>query len=161
MPRLLSALVLSVSVLTAAAAAHADDTGVWKALKGKILVSDQAFGASYDSDRAMIAGFKKQARTELKGNDGSWTLNLMVFLKAPAGAEVINIVYYDVTDPKNRDQVNFAEVSVTTTQKTVQINGTTVSKELGFVAGHKYEILATRIVNNKEDVYAKAIVTLR
>ena len=46
-------------------------------------------------------------------------------------------------------------------QKIVQLNGQTVSKELGFVKGHKYDILATRVVGGKEKVLAKATITLK
>ena len=155
-------VVLAIALATLAPRpAAADDTGVWKAFKGKVIVSDAPFEASADSDKAMIAGIKKQARAVITGADGQWTLNMMAFLKAPAGAASVNVVYYDVTDPKNREQVNFAEVSVQPSQKTIQLNGTSISKELGFVAGHRYEVLVTRLVGGKEDVYAKATITLK
>jgi len=35
------------------------------------------------------------------------------------------------------------------------------SSDLGFVKGHKYEVLATRIVGGKEKVYARATMTLK
>jgi hypothetical protein len=83
----------------------------------------------------------------------------MVFLKEAAGADKINVVYYDVT--KKREQVNFSEVDVKPDQKMAQLNGITVSKDLGFVQGHKYEVLATRLVGGKEKVYAKTTLTLK
>ena len=102
---------------------------------------------------------KKQSRPTLKGGD-AWTLNMMVFLKEPPGADKINIVYYDVS-AKKREQVNFSEVAVKPDQKIVQVNGVAISKDLGFVKGHKYDVLATRIIGGKEKVYAKASVTLK
>lgn len=131
----------------------------WGAMKGKIVVSDAEFGSGYGSDGQMLAAVRKQAKGTIKG-DGSWTMNLMVFLKEAPGATSINIVYYDVS-VKPRDQVNFSEVAVQASQKIVQVNGVSVSKDLGFVKGHKYEVLATRLIGGKEKVYAKGIVTLK
>lgn len=131
----------------------------WGAMKGKVVVSDAEFGSGYGSDADMLKAVRKQARTSIKG-DGAWTLNVMVFLKEAAGAETINIVFYDVS-VKPREQVNFTEVKVQPSQKIVQVNGIAVSKDLGFVKGHKYDVLATRLIGGKEKVYAKGTVTLK
>ena len=129
-------------------------------LAGKVVVSDAEFGTGYGSDAEMMKAVKKQGKTTIKGEGTSWTLNLMVFLKEAPCATTINIVYYDVS-VKPRDQVNFSEVKVQTTQKIVQVNGVAISKDLGFVKGHKYEVLATRVIGGKEKVYAKGTVTLK
>lgn len=141
--------------LLSAVAAHADG---WSSMKGRVVISDVEF-TSYASDAQMVSAVKKQSKTTLKG-EGSWTMNLMVFLKEPAGATSINIVYYDVS-VKPRDQVNFSEVQVQPSQKIVMVNGVAISKDLGFVKGHKYEVLATRVIGGKEKVYAKGVVTLK
>ena len=78
----------------------------------------------------------------------------MVFLNARAGADKINIVYYDLS--KKHEQVDFTEVGVKPDQKIVQLNGQAVSKEMGFVKGHKYDVRATRLIGGKEKVYAKS-----
>jgi len=129
-------------------------------MAGKVIVSDAEFGTGYGSDAEMMKAVKKQGKATIKGEGTSWTLNLMVFLKEAPGATTINIVYYDVS-VKPRDQVNFSEVKVQTTQKIVQVNGVAISKDLGFVKGHKYEVLATRVIGGKEKVYAKGTVTLK
>jgi|GEM_PF-2319827 len=149
----LFALVVGV-VLALPAAAHA------QALKGKVVASDSEFGTGFGTDAEMMKAVKKQAKTTIKGDNGTWTLNLMVFLNAAPGADTINIVYYDVS-VKPRDQVNFSEVKVQPTQKIVQVNGVSISKDLGFVKGHKYDVLATRIIGGKEKVYAKGTITLK
>jgi hypothetical protein len=125
---------------------------------GRIVVSDAAFGG-YGSEREMNAALKKQGKTTFKG-DGAWTLNLMVFLGAPAGGNQINIVYYDLSK-KPADQINFTEVGVKPDQKIVQLNGQAISKDMGFVKGHKYEVRATRLIGGKEKVYAKTTITLK
>ena len=147
------ALVLG-AILAAPSAAHA------QALKGKVVASDAEFGTGFGTDAEMMKAVKKQAKTTIKGENGTWTLNLMVFLNAAPGADTINIVYYDVS-VKPRDQVNFSEVKVQPTQKIVQVNGVSISKDLGFVKGHKYDVLATRIIGGKEKVYAKGTITLK
>ena len=148
------ALVVGAMTLLAAPAAHA------QAMKGKVVVSDAEFGTGFGTDAEMMKAVKKQAETTIKGDGSTWTLNLMVFLNAAPGADTINIVYYDVS-VKPRDQVNFSEVKVQPTQKIVQVNGVSISKDLGFVKGHKYDVLATRIIGGKEKVYAKGTITLK
>ena len=125
---------------------------------GRIVVSEAPFG-SFGSEKEMNAALKKQGKTAFKGGD-AWTLNLMVFLNAAAGANKINIVYYDVSKHPP-DQVNFTEVGVKPDQKIIQLNDQAISKDMGFVKGHKYEIRATRLVGGKEKVYAKTAITLK
>ena len=124
--------------------------------KGKIYVSDVEFGAY---EKEMAAAIKRQSKTTIKEEGGTWPLNFMVFLNAAPGADKINIVYYDLS--KKNEQVDFAEVGVKPDQKIVQLNGQAVSKEKGFVKGHRYDIRATRLVGGKEKVYAKATITLK
>ena len=52
-------------------------------------------------------------------------------------------------------------MSVKPDQKIILLNGQTVSKEKGFVIGHKYDIRATRVVGGKEKVLAKTTITLK
>ena len=154
-------LVLSLWVggLLPSAAFAAGDSGAWRANKGRIYVSDTEFGQGYQSDGAMVSAMKKQSKSTIKGGD-AWTLNFMVFLKEAPGADKINIVYYDLSG-KKREQVNYSEVSVKPDQKIVQLNGVAISKDLGFVKGHKYDVLATRLIGGKEKAYAKATITLK
>ena len=127
--------------------------------KGRIYVSDAEFG-SYGSDKEMAAALKRQSKTTIKEEGGTWPLNFMIFLNAAPGADKINIVYYD-TAKKPPEQVNFNEIGVKPDQKIVQLNGITLSKDMGFVKGHKYEVRATRLIGGKEKVYAKTTITLK
>jgi hypothetical protein len=124
----------------------------------KIYVSDVEFGA-YASEKEMAAAIKRQSKTTIKEEGGSWPLNFMIFLNAAPGADKINIVYYDLS--KKNEQVDFAEIGVKPDQKIIQLNGQAVSKEKGFVKGHRYDIRATRLVGGKEKVFAKATITLK
>jgi hypothetical protein len=160
-PRVVAAsLALALlAAWVAPTAARADsDSGAWRANKGRIFVSDTEFGQGYASDGAMVSAMKKQSKSAIKG-DGAWTLNFMVFLKEAPGATTITIVYYDLS--AKREQVNFSEVGVKPDQKIIQLNGVAISKDLGFVKGHKYDVLATRVIGGKEKVYAKTTLTLK
>jgi hypothetical protein len=154
-----SLAVALLAVWVAPAAARADsDSGAWRANKGRIFVSDTEFGQGYASDGAMVSAMKKQSKSAIKG-DGAWTLNFMVFLKEAPQATTITIVYYDLS--AKREQINFSEVGVKPDQKIIQLNGVAISKDLGFVKGHKYDVLATRVIGGKEKVYAKTTLTLK
>jgi hypothetical protein len=150
--------VLPIALVLRVAPARADG---WATMKGKVVVSDTEFGAGYGSDADMVKAVRKQGKSTVKSaGNNAWTLNLMVFLKEPAGATSLNIVYYDIS-VKPRDQVNFSEVQVQTTQKIIQVNGVAISKDLGFVVGHTYDVLATRLIGGKEKVYARGTVKLK
>ena len=150
-----AALAVALLVGLPAVAARAD---AWSSLKGHIFVSDTEFGSGYASDKDMVAAIKKQSKTAIAG-DNAWTINLAVFLKEAAGAAKINIVYYDLS--AKHEQVNFSEVDVKPDQKMVMLNGISLSSDLGFVKGHKFDVLATRLIGGKEKVYAKATITLK
>jgi hypothetical protein len=151
-------LVLAAAVVAALALCALAPRAAHAQAKGKIYVSDVEFG-SYGSDKEMAAAIKRQSKTTIKGEGGTWPLNFMVFLNAAPGADKINIVYYDLS--KRNEQVDFAEIGVKPDQKIIQLNGQAVSKEKGFVKGHRYDIRATRLVGGKEKVFAKATITLK
>ena len=157
MSRPKQALVMSAAIAALALVALVPCTAHAQA-KGRIYVSDVEFG-SYGSEKEMAAALKRQSKTTIKEEGGSWPLNFMVFLNAAPGADKINIVYYDLS--KKHEQVDFAEVGVKPDQKIVQLNGQAASKEKGFMKGHKYEVRATRLIGGKEKVYAKATITLK
>ena len=157
MPRPSHRLFLFAAVATLALAALAPRAAHAQA-KGRIYVSDAEFGA-FGSEKEMATALKRQSKTTIKEEGGVWPLNFMVFLNAPPGADKINIVYYDLS--KKHEQVDFSEVGVKPDQKIIQLNGQAVSKEKGFVKGHKYEVRATRLIGGKEKVYAKATITLK
>jgi hypothetical protein len=148
-------LVGLVAVMLAPRVARAD---AWSGQKGKIFVSDAEYLSGYTSDGAMIAGMRKQSKTTFKG-EGAWNLNLMIFLREPAGGDKVNVVYWDVT--KKREQIDYTEVAVKPEQKIVQLNGVALAKERGFVKGHRYDIVVTRIIGGKEKVYAKTTISLK
>lgn len=150
-------LILSTAVMALALAALAPGE-VRAQAKGKIYVSDVEYG-SYASEKDLARALKVQSKTTIKGEGDAWPINLMVFLNAAPGADKINIVYYDLS--KKNEQVDFTEVGVKPDQKIILLNGQLLSKEKGFVKGHRYDVRATRLIGGKEKVYAKATITLK
>jgi hypothetical protein len=157
MPRPRQTLILGIAVAALALCALAPRAAYAQA-KGRIYVSDVEFGA-YGSEKEMAQAIKRQSKTAIKDEGGTWPLNFMIFLNAAPGADKINIVYYDLS--KKHEQVDFSEIGVKPDQKIVQLNGQAISKEKGFVKGHKYEVRATRLIGGKEKVYAKATIQLK
>ena len=151
-------LVVLVGLLAVVFAPRLAIADAWSGQKGKIFVSDTEYVSGYPSDAAMLAGMRKQSKTTFKG-DGMWNLSLMIFLKEAAGGDKVNVVYWDVT--KKKEQIDYTEVSVQPDQKIVQLNGVGLSKERGFVKGHRYDIIVTRIIGGKEKVYAKTTISLK
>jgi hypothetical protein len=156
-PRPRQTLILGAAVAALALCALAPRAAHAQA-KGRIYVSDVEFGA-YGSEKEMAQAIKRQSKAAIKEEGGTWPLNFMIFLNAAPGADKINVVYYDLS--KKHEQVDFSEVGVKPDQKIVQLNGQAISKEKGFVKGHKYEIRATRLIGGKEKVYAKATIQLK
>ena len=151
-------LILAATAVAALALCALAPRAAHAQAKGKIYVSDVEFGA-YASEKEMAAAIKRQSKTTIKEEGGTWPLNFMVFLNAAPGADKINIVYYDLS--KRNEQVDFAEIGVKPDQKIIQLNGQAVSKEKGFVKGHRYDVLATRLIGGKEKVYARTTITLK
>ncbi len=113
-------LVLAAAAVAALALCALAPRAAHAQAKGKIYVSDVEFG-SYASDKEMAAAIKRQSKTTIKEEGGTWPLNFMIFLNAAPGADKINIVYYDLS--KKNEQVDFAEVGVKPDQKIIQLNG--------------------------------------
>ena len=111
------------------------------------------------SEKELNTALKKQGKTTFKG-DGAWNLNMMVFLGSGSRRRQ-NQHRLLRHGEEAAEQVNFNEIGVEPDQKIVQLNGISISKDMGFVKGHKYEVRATRLIGGKEKVYAKTTITLR
>lgn len=109
------------------------------------------------------SGFEKEvkskARQVVEMKNDQWTLYFVAFLKKPPGVPDVELVFYDVADKAHEPTNHFA----ITTQPSAKILASNISFGIdqGFKAGHKYNVLITRLVGGKEDVYAKGQVTLK
>ena len=142
-----TAAVLTLLVASTSAYAGAGGT--------MILTAEQVDTSSSGFEKAA----KKAAITELKGSNDSWQLFFIAFLKKAAGAPQLNIVFYDKAE-KAHEPVNAFPI---TTQSNAKVLASSVQfgTDQGFKAGHKYDVLITRLVGGHEDVYARSVLTLK
>lgn len=108
--------------------------------------------ASFEKD------VKAAARTALERKDDSWHLFFVAYLRKPPGAEEVSLVFYDNT-PK-REYINSYTIRVKATAKIV-LSEIDLKPEDGFKAGNKYQVLVTRLIDGKEDIYARSLVELK
>lgn len=96
---------------------------------------------------------------ELDKTGDQWTINFVAFLKKAAGSKLVQLVFYDTAVKKHEPTNNFP----IQTQPSAKILTSSVSfnPDQGFKAGHRYNVLITRLIGGKEQVYARSTVTLK
>ena len=87
MPRPRQTLILFAAVAALALCALAPRAAHAQA-KGKIYVSDVEFG-NYGSEKEMAAAIKRQSKTTIKEEGGTWPLNFMIFLGGGIGPAAV------------------------------------------------------------------------
>jgi hypothetical protein len=102
---------------------------------------------------------KKNQVKAIEAKDGQWTINFVAYLKKAAGAEEVEVVFYD-TAQKSREPTNAFPIQTKANAK-ILVSSVAVSGDQNFKAGHTYNILVTRLVGGSEDIYAKSQVTLK
>jgi hypothetical protein len=102
---------------------------------------------------------KKQATQTLESKNDQWTLYFVAFLKHAPGAPEVQLVFYD-TAVKAHEPTNAFPIA---TQSSAKVLASSVSfgADQGFKPGHKYNVLITRLVHGKEDIYAHSTLTLK
>ena len=102
---------------------------------------------------------KTQVDTLTKVVD-AWKVFLVAYLNKSAGADEVNLVFYDITAPKQREQVNAFPVATKANAKIIA-SSIDISPEQGFKAGNKYQVLVTRLIGGKEVIYARTTLSLK
>lgn len=137
-------------------------------------------GTIYITDHKVSPGtstFVKELKAENKSallrdpDSESWKVYFVANLTKAAGAEEVNIVFYDLPDKsadkgkkpqpgQDTEPVQAYPIHTKPTAKAL-ISEVDLKPEEGFKAGGKYQVLITRIVNGKEDVYARTTLELK
>jgi hypothetical protein len=165
----------ALSLLAAGSAAWANGAGsVRSELVGQVVVSDVLLAPGLGTSSNAQAALQRFGRQSVARISGFWRLHMVAFLAGGRGAsapdtEMVSLVAYDVTTPGDRHQVRIFEVPLEGGSRTVQINDFVVSEDMGFQAGHRYELVvqaagdeaAGNDPQRKPDVLAKGVVTLR
>ena len=109
------------------------------------------------------ANFEKNAKSKqissLPKSGEQWTLYFLAFLKKAAGSKQVDLVFYDQAEKKHEPTQAFP----IETQPNAKIltSSVTFSPDQGFKAGHKYNVLVTRLIGGHEEVYARSTITLK
>lgn len=128
----------------------------WAVPPGTLVITA---GAVDTTDPNFEKDIKRHQVHELDKSGDQWTLNFVAFLKKAAGSKTVQLVFYDTAVKKHEPTNNFP----ITTQPGAKILTSSVSfnADQGFKAGHRYNVLITRLIGGHEEVYARSTVTLK
>lgn len=166
----LSALV--VSLCLSAAPLYAGGPAA-----GAIVITEHMLNPALSTFQADL---KSEARASLSQNaeSESWKVHFIAHLKKSPGSPDVNIVFYelgqaakqagkDAEKPSEKGAKNEPREPVqaypikTKQTATMLISEVTLKKEEGFKPGGKYQVLITRLINGKEEVYARTSLELK
>lgn len=152
-----SSLGLALLVLSGGAFA-----GAPAGVPGSIVVTDREISSGPN----MKDDLKQYATTALTQADEAWKVHFVAYLNRVAGSEQVNVVFYDATAanaPKGgqpRQPVNDYQINIARNGRVVMAS-IVLRPDDGFKPGTKYAMMVTRLVNGKEDVYAKTTLELK
>ncbi len=128
----------------------------WAGTPGTMVLTSEQIdtsGADFEKDAK-----KKQISSLTKTGD-QWTLYFLAFLKKAAGSKQVDLVFYDTAEKKHEPTQAFPiETQPSAKILTSSVNFTV---DQGFKAGHKYNVLVTRLIGGHEEVYARSTITLK
>lgn len=102
---------------------------------------------------------KKAQKASLTKDAAGWHVYFVAYLKKVAGSTDVNLVFYDLTEGKGA-QGNAYPIGTQADAKII-MSDILVNPEQDFKAGHKYDVRITRLVNGKEDIYARTKLELK
>ena len=102
---------------------------------------------------------KKKAITTLAKSGDQWTLYFLAYLKKAAGSKEVQLVFYDTAEKKH-EPTNAFPIETQPNAK-ILTSSVNFNADQGFKAGHKYNVLVTRLIGGHEDVYARSTITLK
>jgi hypothetical protein len=148
-------LAVTVASLGGSRPAMADGLDTYK---GKVVVSAQAFG-SFGSNDDLAKALKSQGTATLKETANEWPLYFIALLSKAAGDASVHLVLYDVTGGKQRNYVNVYDFTIKP-DATIVSGESDLTEDDGFSSGHVYEVDITRMIDDKETIYAQGQISL-
>lgn len=158
-----TALALALALSTAAVApAQAGGPAA-----GTIVITERMLNPALSTFQADL---KSEARATLTKDPDSetWKVHFVAHLKKSPGSPDVNIVFYELgqaakaaakaADPREPVQAYPIKTRQTATMLISEVN---LKTEEGFKPGGKYQVLITRLINGKEEVYARTQVELK
>lgn len=129
---------------------------------GTITVTDKKLEPSQVSNASVLKAEQRCTMVKDRSAD-EWELHLVANLSRVTGAEQVNIVFYEQGSGKPEvpgNEVNSFPIRTKKDTKTV-IATLEINPDGGFKVGGKYSIVITRLVNGREEVYAKTMLELK
>lgn len=128
---------------------------------GNIIVTERRLNHALSSFHSDLKTEAKKTLARPPENE-NWKLYFVAHLKKAAGDTRVNLVFYDASQPAKpgREPVHFAEINTQPTAK-VLMSDVELRPDQGFKEGGKYQVLITRLINGKEEVYARTQVELK
>ncbi len=130
---------------------------------GSIVVTERKLNPYLNSFQQDLKTEAKKVLTK-QGERDNWKVYFVAYLKKAAGDSKVNVVFYDANEKvkagQERDPVHFAEIGTKPDAK-VLMSEVELRPDQGFKEGGKYQVLITRLINGKEEVYARTQVELK
>ena len=95
---------------------------------------------------------------------GSWRVHFAAQIEQPLGEETLDLRFYDLSTlgrPGQRIRVLSSSIPVHPGDTTIFVNDFVISKDLGFVSGHKYEVSLWRRAAPERTALAKGTFGLK
>lgn len=156
------ALALFIFASTPGQTIYAEPTCPGGGASGTITVTEKKLDSSQVSNASVLKAEQRCTLSKDKSAD-EWELNLIAHLSRAIGAEEVNIVFYDQASGKPETPGNEVNSFSIRTKKDTKIVIATleINPDGGFKVGGKYSIVITRLVNGREEVYAKTTLQLK
>lgn len=122
---------------------------------GSIIIAAEQIDTAGDFEKDA----KKKQVQALPQKNEQWTLYFLAFLKKAAGSSEVQLVFYDTAEKKH-EPTNAFPIATQAKAKNL-VSSVSFSADQGFKAGHKYNVMVTRLVGGHEDVYARTTITLK
>jgi hypothetical protein len=124
---------------------------------GSLFITDHRISPSPDRFEKEL---KAAATSVLARNSGeNWRVHFVAYLKKAPASEDVNVVFYAV-DKGKRELVNAFPIH-TRADARILMSEVEIKPEDGFKPGGKYQVLITRLVSGKEDIFAKTTLELK
>ena len=130
---------------------------------GSIVVTERKLNPGMRSFQEDLKTEAKKVLTK-KPEHENWKVFFVAYLKKAAGDSKVNVVFYDANQPSKpgqlREPLTYAEIGTKPDTK-VLMSDLDLRPDQGFKEGGKYQVLITRLVNGKEEVYARTMLELK
>lgn len=159
--RMTLATAFSALVLVAASSAMAGPSCPGGGASGTITLTEKKIWTTQASVGKVLKA--EQRCTLSKGEeDAGWKLNVVAHLSRQPGADQVNLVLYDqATKPgPDREPVQAYPINTKKDAK-IMMAEVEIKPEEGFKAGTKYNVFITRLINGKEEIYARTTLELK